>query len=49
MNDVVTGLLLDLDGTLLDHRAAAAGAVAEWSRSIPGWSGDEREAVRLSI
>jgi len=47
VNGAVSGVLLDLDGTLLDHAGAAAGAVAEWARTIPGWSGDDDEAVRL--
>ncbi|MBN6057726.1 HAD family hydrolase, partial [Nonomuraea sp. RK-328] len=34
---VIRGVLLDLDGTLLDHRAAADAAVTDWvSRHAPG-------------
>nr|WP_300147195.1 HAD family hydrolase [Propionicimonas sp.] len=39
------GVLLDLDGTLIDHVGAAARAVAEWAADLPGWDGDADAAI----
>jgi putative hydrolase of the HAD superfamily len=40
------GVLLDLDGTLLDHREAAAAAALQWARALPGWDEDEAADTR---
>ena len=41
------GVLLDLDGTLLDHGRAADLAVVQWARALPGWRGRPDDAARL--
>lgn len=43
----VTGILIDLDGTLLDHETAAARAVADWSHTVRDWSGSDDDAIGL--
>ncbi|MGC3994402.1 MAG: HAD family hydrolase [Propionicimonas sp.] len=40
------GLLVDLDGTLVDHVGASTRAVVAWARRLPGWDGDADAAVR---
>lgn len=47
MKAALNGVLLDLDGTLLDHGRAASLAVVQWARALPGWRGREDDAARL--
>jgi len=43
----VNGILLDLDDTLFDHRTASDRAVAQWAKSLAGWSGDDGQAQEI--
>ena len=43
----VRAILLDIDGTLVDHRGAADVASYQWASTLPGWSLGPGETAEL--
>lgn len=43
----VRAILLDIDGTLVDHRGAADVASYQWASTLPGWSLGSGETAEL--